>query len=91
MHEFSSASEVRQWLNRKGVEERVRVRRTMSPFTGATIFMVALAEFPTDVAVITSFGSNTPVSYGSSDDGETARRYVALEEALKGTNAFPSP
>jgi hypothetical protein len=90
LHRFQDASEVRRWLKEKGVTDKVKVRQTASPFTGARFFKVMLAEVPEGVAVVTSSGSREPTRFGSSDGGETAQRYVALEEALSGTNAFPS-
>lgn len=83
---FASASEVRNYLQQRGVTEKISVRRSHSPFSGDPYFTVYF-PVPKGVVVISDSGSGTGTTYFS-DNNEVAKRLQEISNILRNTNAI---
>lgn len=83
---FEKASEVRKHLTAKGIDvSLVKVRKTHSPFSGATFFTVAPKSC--DGPIVT-MSDKTGTTFGGKPGSATVGLLVALREALAGTNGM---
>lgn len=87
MTTFTTAAEVRSFLKGAGFTERLRIKRTTSPFTGALFFTVFPADVPVGATIASSGGSQEPTHWFCSEP-DFATRLNAINDALSKTNAF---
>ena len=93
MTRFENAAQVRKFLKAKGFTN-IKVRWSNNPFGGEGKFSVEPTDIPAGVAVLYDSGSPADRRAGkgsthyTSDGGESAKKYAALKEALKGTNTI---